>query len=314
MTREQLNGEQHKPPESWPAGRKIISRVREAISDGSTLRGTEEEDVFQTLYLTERSGCVPDHLMGDDLLVDIRSMYYWVFAGIREELDERVGAHSFIFTVIDPSYDDATWALLIHSDRVLLNVSRKAWDFYWESEEEMADELETWYQVAAGRLGVNPGSRTDTNILNSRRIKELIDLGNKVNDEEVVKLESYFTTLAELVDNELLGEMKRFGIESEQLSVLAHSSYNENLYDEVEEQRLQLRMTPMRAVVLEIHEAAKEIIKKIHDIAERLPSDQGLQFLVSTKPEVQEVVSQLQLAVELVGSTQRVEVNNLGQI
>lgn len=155
-----MSPERHQSPpqesaERWPTGRRIMERIRREVNaEGAHFLGEEGEDVFRSLYLTERFGCIPDHLLGEDILVDIRNLYYWVLDGVREELQERVGAKGFVWVAVDPSYEDPTYALLLHQDRVLLEVSRKAWRFYWESEEAMAEELEGWYQQAARRLGL----------------------------------------------------------------------------------------------------------------------------------------------------------------
>ena len=145
--------EQPEATERWPAGRRIIERIRSEINapDGP-FTGEEGEDVFRSLYLTERFGCIPDHFLGDDLMVDIRSMYYWVLDGVRNELQERFAIKTFLWVVVDPSYEDSTYALLLHDDRVLLQISRKAWHFSWESEDEMAEELQEWYEQAASAV------------------------------------------------------------------------------------------------------------------------------------------------------------------
>jgi hypothetical protein len=132
-----------------------MERIRGDVNDeASAFTGEEGEDVFQTLYLRERFGCIPDHLLGDDLMQDIRSLYYYVLNGVRSELQERLSPPGFMWIIIDPSYEDTTSAALITDDRVLLVEHSKAWNFYWESEEEMAEELEGWYQRAAEHMPV----------------------------------------------------------------------------------------------------------------------------------------------------------------
>jgi hypothetical protein len=148
---------EHSTPEStgerWPVGRSILQRIRTEVNDeASAFAGDEGEDVFQTLYLTERFGCIPDHLLGEDLLQDIRSLYYYVLDGVRGELEERLSPQGFLWIVIDPSYEDTTAAALLTDERVLLVEHSKAWNFYWESEEEMAEDLENRYMQAAERV------------------------------------------------------------------------------------------------------------------------------------------------------------------
>lgn len=41
---------------------------------------------------------------------------------------------------------------MVAGEKVLLTVSDKAWNFFWEDEETMVKELEGWYQTAEARL------------------------------------------------------------------------------------------------------------------------------------------------------------------
>ncbi len=151
-----MSPEQHEreePREVWPIGRRILERIRAEVNgEGAYFQGEEGEDVFRSLYLTDRDVCIPDHLIGEDVLTDIRSLYYWTLDGVHEELQERLNPNAFLQVFVDPSYDDARYALLVADDRLLLQVGKKAWNFYWESEEAMAEELEIWYQQAAAGL------------------------------------------------------------------------------------------------------------------------------------------------------------------
>src|SRR3989304_9856120 len=100
--------EKDNPDESLDMGRSIVGRIRsEANAEFAYFSGDEGEDVFATLYLTERDRCLPDHLIGDDLLLDIRAMYCQVFDGLREELRSRLGISEFLWLSVDPSHRDS---------------------------------------------------------------------------------------------------------------------------------------------------------------------------------------------------------------
>ncbi len=142
------------PERRWPVGRAIMERIRHEVNDpdGPFFTGDDGEDVFAALYLSERDGCIPDRFIGDDLLNDIRTMYYAVLDGVREELRARLQLREFLSVLVDPSYEDTTEFVMMTSEQVLLFGGSKAWHFYWDSEEAMAEELEDWYRGAASRL------------------------------------------------------------------------------------------------------------------------------------------------------------------
>ena len=150
MERESNNQE---VDERLAIGRSIVERIRsEANNEYGYFSGREGEDVFQTLCLTERDRCIPDHLTGDDLLLDIRAMYCQVFDGLREELRERLGLQEFLWLAVDPSYEDSTFSVLCTDEQVLMLHWAKAWNFYWPDEETMAADLGRIYEEAAKRL------------------------------------------------------------------------------------------------------------------------------------------------------------------
>lgn len=148
-----------KEANEWPAfevGRSIILRLRRAVNEAESYFAPEEgEDLFQTLYLSQRDGCIPDEHLGEDLMDDIINLYYPVLAAVREELCERLKIPYDIRIYVEPSYLGETLWLMTTDEKVLLRGGSKAWWFWWESEEAMAEELETWYQDAASRLVEN---------------------------------------------------------------------------------------------------------------------------------------------------------------
>ena len=143
------------------AGRSIVDRIRsETNNEFAYFSGREGEDVFATLYLTERDRSIPDQLIGDDLLIDIRTLFYQVFDGLREELKERLGIRDSLWLAVDPSYEDSTFSVLCTDEQVLMLHWSKAWNFYWPREEAMVEYLGRLYDEAAKRLRP-PAERQD---------------------------------------------------------------------------------------------------------------------------------------------------------
>ncbi len=74
-------------------------------------------------------------------------------AAVRDELAESRGVWPGEIPVyVMPAWQTDTFAAMFTKDRVLLRLSRKAWWFWWESEEEMAGELTQWYAAAEAAL------------------------------------------------------------------------------------------------------------------------------------------------------------------
>lgn len=154
MTGEREDHIEPTPVERFPIGRSIMDRIRKDLNDeGGPFAAGDVEDLFKLVYLTERDGCVPDELLsGEDLTADIRNLYYCVLDGVRSELKERLPTSEFLWVIVDASYEDATEYVLMTDEKVLLAGHAKAWHFYWDSDDEMAKDLEEWYAGAASRL------------------------------------------------------------------------------------------------------------------------------------------------------------------
>ena len=143
--------------ERWPIGRAVVKRIRADVNDPmSPLVDRGVEDPFTQLYLRERDGCVPDELVDEDLISGIRSMYCAVLDGVCAELRERAAPQIPMNIVIDASYDDKTTFVVHIFDKVLLSGGMKAWNFFWDSEDEMAKDMEDWYHRAATAVARRP--------------------------------------------------------------------------------------------------------------------------------------------------------------
>jgi len=139
--------------EEYPLGRSIPRCLRKTLNEEwDSWLVDEEEDPFKTLYLTQGRVRIPEHLLSGEIMEDIVSLFYYPLSAVREELKERTGTKEFIWVFVQPSCTDSSFALLVTRDKALLTISDKAWNFYWQDEDEMAKELEGWYQIAEARL------------------------------------------------------------------------------------------------------------------------------------------------------------------
>jgi len=137
----------------YPLGRSILRRLKNTVNEEwDSWLVEEDEDTFKTLYLTERRVCIPEHLLSGEIMEDIMSLFYYPLSAVREELKRRTGTKEFIWVFVQPSYTDTSFAVMVTGEKVLLTVSDKAWNFFWEYEEKMVKELESWYQTAQARL------------------------------------------------------------------------------------------------------------------------------------------------------------------
>lgn len=104
--------------------------------------GDDGERILRELYLTDLKGsCMPDKYLGDDCLKDIYDKFYYFLQAVRDEFKE------FIEIYVIASYEDATGYIMIFQDKLLLIESEKAWHFWHNSEEELADEMYRIYDI-----------------------------------------------------------------------------------------------------------------------------------------------------------------------
>lgn len=99
--------------------------------------------VLRDIYLTETDCCIHDDYISDDVMSDIINKYYWVLEAIREEFDP------FIEVYVIPSYEDDTSYFMIYESKLLVKGHIKAWNFWWETEEELMDFMyEIYCQIS----------------------------------------------------------------------------------------------------------------------------------------------------------------------
>lgn len=137
-------------------GEKLYERVRATMA--GWFGGTEEKDpsgaerLMESFFIGELEGSIPEAYLGEDLMKDIHDKFYAVFMAIRDEVAESESPPPLMEIFVSPSYEDDTHVLLVHEGRVLHRYSRKAWNLYWDSREEMKAELADIYRSVAGRF------------------------------------------------------------------------------------------------------------------------------------------------------------------
>ena len=162
------------PETEHPIGRAILERLRRHMNVECTgFDADPDEDLFTDLYLAEKHGCIPEHLLGEDVMSDIITMYYDLFDAVRKELLERVKPLEPIHILVQPDYEDVTFTVVATGTRVLLVDSTKAWHLWWEDEGKMARDLEGWYHFAERRLLDPPSPRLD--LVTSLALETLIE-------------------------------------------------------------------------------------------------------------------------------------------
>jgi len=119
---------------------QMVRNLKQAISDhwGNCNNGQE---VLKEMYLSDLKGnCLPDKYIGEDILKEIEDKFYFFLGAIRDEIEP------YIEIYVTPSYDDATAYLMILDDKLLVKDYQKAWNFWYESEEKLMDEMYSIYR------------------------------------------------------------------------------------------------------------------------------------------------------------------------
>lgn len=116
-----------------------------------TLQTTEP---FVVTFLRSRDGCVPDEYLNEEDVKDsIIQLFGFVFWNIAEAIQDATGG-VYVWTCIEPNYMGETRVVMytVEPRALLLLKWEKAWNLHWESEEEMAKDLESWYTEALTAL------------------------------------------------------------------------------------------------------------------------------------------------------------------
>jgi len=112
-----------------------------------------DSDAFKKLYIGSKDSCIPEDLMGEDLLLDIKEKFYSILHPIRERLEKEKMAKKPIYIFVDPSYEDITAAIVTYdNEEILYTFYEKPWRLNWETTREMEEELNEIYEEIKGKL------------------------------------------------------------------------------------------------------------------------------------------------------------------
>lgn len=126
---------------------RMLRALKESVEDQWAGGSGERDKVLSEIYLTDPNGCcINEDYLGDDVLIDIQEKFYWYLDAIRQEFDE------FIEIYVMPSYDDATAYFMIYDNKLLYRGSCKAWNFFFQTEEELMEDMHAVYLSIAAKM------------------------------------------------------------------------------------------------------------------------------------------------------------------
>jgi hypothetical protein len=97
-------------------------------------------DYVQSMYFEKPKGCIPINYLGEDLMNDIQTKFYFPLSFLRVLFLKKHSGfkEDGVLITIDPSYEDFTnYNITLKEQRiVLLQNQYKAWNFWFEDENE----------------------------------------------------------------------------------------------------------------------------------------------------------------------------------
>ncbi len=116
-------------------------RTLKASAEDKWEGGECRTKALRDIYLTDPKGnCFNENFVGDDVLIDIQEKFYCYLDAIRNEFED------FIEIYVMPSYEDITVYFMIYKDKLVFRDSCKAWNFWWGTEEELAESMYDIYR------------------------------------------------------------------------------------------------------------------------------------------------------------------------
>ena len=126
---------------------RMLRALKESTEDQWAGGSGDRDKVLRDMYLTDPNGCcINEDYLGDDVLVDIKDKFYWYLDAIRQEFDE------FIEIYVIPSYNDATAYFMIYDNKLLYRGSCKAWNFFFQTEEELMEDMDAIYLSITAKM------------------------------------------------------------------------------------------------------------------------------------------------------------------
>ena len=125
-------------------GSELLKKLKQKVEGCGWLSGTTLN--FDHLYLEYAPASIPlGLLLEEDALVQIRRKFFYPLETIGEALSENSAKwnhfdQTFVFqTVIDADYEWQTTACLIWNNEIIINISERASDFWFDNAIDMAN-------------------------------------------------------------------------------------------------------------------------------------------------------------------------------
>jgi hypothetical protein len=114
------------------------------------------QEYVQDMYFVDPHGCVPAKYLGEDVMNNIHTKFYYPLAFIRwlfQKMHPKLKKDTLLIT-IDPSYESET-NYIVHLYRqkiVLLQDSWNAWSFWFEDETEFEKWVDDCLEEGEGTI------------------------------------------------------------------------------------------------------------------------------------------------------------------
>lgn len=103
----------------------------------------EVQQHVKDMYFSEYEGCVPDHMLGEDTMQDVKDKFYYPLSFIRSLF---VAKHpelkGKICIVIDASYESDTHYIMYADSKILFDYAVEAWKFVFDHDIDFKEEVE----------------------------------------------------------------------------------------------------------------------------------------------------------------------------
>jgi hypothetical protein len=103
----------------------------------------EVQQHVKDMYFSEYEGCVPDHMLGEDTMQDVKDKFYYPLSFIRSLF---VAKHpelkGKICIVIDASYESDTHYIMYADSKILFDYAVEAWKFVFDHDIDFNEEVE----------------------------------------------------------------------------------------------------------------------------------------------------------------------------
>jgi len=150
-------------------GKELLQGLEESLGANYSADGSDVPEVWRNYPLCwlaygEREGCVREAspFWDDDVMVGVKNLLYWYHHYLADELETWLlldSKKAYLCTYVDPSYEDTSQVIVIQpsSRLVVFNADHKAWNFSFETPQDLADSLDTDFHDMAEVLEKRQG-------------------------------------------------------------------------------------------------------------------------------------------------------------